>query len=109
MPAKLNITDKRMLLLPGMLIKARIIMYPKDFYEALSINKQDYYGLKRRDPAARHFSVDHILLVCKIYGIDGNWILGLQNENPFRFQLTAQSKPDTKGPLFLGKKKATAR
>lgn len=82
--SKLNIVDKRMAMLPEILKKAGKIDYTKDFIETLGMSKQNYYAIARE--GVQHFTVTQILIVCKAYSVDGNWLLGLHNESPFQLK-----------------------
>ena len=74
---KLRITDKRMLMLPGLLKDHGLIDFKKDFYEILGMQRQNINSIKN---GTQHFTVRHIEIACNKFGIDPNWIFGFSSE-----------------------------
>lgn len=81
MAKKLTITDKRILQLPEILKSNKSIEYTKDFIAQIGMSKQNYYSIERE--ANQHFTLAQVEIICKAYGVDGNWLLGLQNDHVF--------------------------
>ena len=77
MSNELDITDARMLELPDLLKKAGKIKYKQEFYDAIEIAKQSIWNIKN---GPQHFTAMHIARACAAYGINGNWIVGVEKE-----------------------------
>jgi len=71
----LHITDERMLKLPEILKWDRRIRYVKEFCDRIEVPKQ----LPRQVKIGKqHFTAAHIARACKEFGINANFIMGIE-------------------------------
>lgn len=75
---KSNIIDQRMLELPGMLKSMGLIELKKDFFAIIKMPKQNYYAIRRKEKTAQHFTASQILIVCKKFNVNANWVMGME-------------------------------
>lgn len=73
-------TDEKILRLIDLLIFQKKINYMRDFCNEIGLLEQTVSKIKK---GYCHFTVQHIQNICKIYKVNSNWILGIE-ENPFR-------------------------
>src|SRR5690606_17165509 len=96
---KLHITDARMLELIEILKQSGTIKFRQEFCDALDIHKQLIRQIKIKK---QHFTAAHISLVCKIYNVNANWIMGIE-DNIFRNTKLRQRVSRIKIPLKSGR------
>jgi hypothetical protein len=49
----------------------------KEFYEGIGFERRNVYNVRQQ---TQHFKSEHILEACQVYGINANWIFGLDNK-----------------------------
>jgi hypothetical protein len=74
---KLDITDRKMLELIDHLKTTGEIRYRQEFCDAIDLPKQNIYNIKK---GKQHFTAAHIFRACKIYYVNANWIMGLEDQ-----------------------------
>lgn len=84
-----------MLQLPDILKTMGRIELKNDFFEIIKMPKQNYYAMRRKEDTAQHFTAAQILIVCKKFNINANWIIGL-DKNMFNPAQTINSNKATK-------------
>lgn len=72
---KLNIPDERMLQLPDILKARGKIRFRQEFCDDIEIPKQNIRNIRL---GRQYFTVRHIQNACKKYGINANWVMGIQ-------------------------------
>ena len=72
---KLNITDERMLLAPEKLKAMGIIRFRQEFTDRIDLAKQN---VRRIRLGKQHFTGAQIAAACREFGINANWITGLE-------------------------------
>lgn len=72
---KLHITDARMILAPAKLKADGRIRFRQQFLDAAGLLKGNFRNVKT---GAQHFTAAHIANVCKEFGINANWIMGIE-------------------------------
>lgn len=88
-PFELNMVDKRMLQLPGILKKAGLIKYNKEFLEVINMKRQNFTNIPKT--GSQHFTVSQVILVCDSFGSYDEmkkklllWVFGLVKKNPLQ-------------------------
>ncbi len=71
--------NERMFELFSELKKRGILKYKRDFANACGLPEQNLYNIKQ---GRNNFTVVHVMNLCKFYGINANWVLGIE-ENIF--------------------------
>lgn len=74
---KIPIYDTRMLLLMRHCIDAGQCINQKDFLEGIGFN---YSNISHLKTGKQGFTIDHMLMACRKYGISMDWICGLKKE-----------------------------
>jgi chorismate mutase len=69
--------DERMIELIERLITAGTIKTRQQFLDAIGMLKQDYRNVTI---GRRSFRIEHITAACKEYGVNANWIHGLEDK-----------------------------
>lgn len=64
--------DKRMFELYEELKSRNILRFKRTFCDACSIPEQNMYNIKK---GINHFTLIHVVNICKFYNIDANWII----------------------------------
>lgn len=62
-------------MLPEILMSINRIRFRQEFCDAVGIARQNFPNLKN---GHQHFTVTHIQKACMAYGVNANWILGIQ-------------------------------
>lgn len=75
MPEPTHISHKRMLQLVDSLIASGEIAKKTEFYTLLGVLKQNVH---RFETGEQRFSLLHLSKVCKKFGCNANWVLGLE-------------------------------
>lgn len=70
-------TDTKMLELLQTLKDKGTIRFNTDFYEAIGLKKQNLTRIKN---GAAHFTPEHIRAACKEFGVNANWIFGVEDK-----------------------------
>lgn len=79
---ELTITDKKMLQLRDVLKRDDKIRFYQEFYDAAEIPKQSIRNIKL---GKQHFTAVHITNICVEFGVNANWIHGIDKKNIYRF------------------------
>ena len=76
-------SDIKILELIQILKSLGIIDYDYEFCESIDIQKQNLAPIKK---GLTHFTAKHIENICKVYGVNANWIFGTSNNifNPIK-------------------------
>lgn len=74
-------TDRKMLMLPDLLKSVGLIALKQELYDVLGVGKQHFGNVKNAENYGReyHFTAEHIRIVCKVYGVNANWIADLED------------------------------
>mgnify|MGYP000336039889 CR=1 FL=1 len=70
-------TIKKMLELIEILKTKKVIRYNKDFCEAINLLPQNLIRIKNGEA---HFAPEHIRAACKEFGVNANWIFGVEDK-----------------------------
>ena len=75
-------TDRKMLMLPDILMDAGLITLKQELYDVLGVNRQHFNNVKNAEKYGReyHFTAEHIRIVCKVYGVNANWINDIEDD-----------------------------
>lgn len=75
-------TDRKMLMLPDILMDAGLITLKQELYDVLGVNRQHFNNVKNAEKYGReyHFTAEHIRIVCKVYGVNANWINDVEDD-----------------------------
>ena len=75
-------TDRKMLMLPDILMDAGLITLKQELYNGLGVNRQYFNNVKNAEKYGReyHFTAEHIRIVCKVYGVNANWINDIEDD-----------------------------
>lgn len=85
--------DNRMFELYEELKSRNILRFKRTFCDACGIPEQNMYNIKK---GINHFTLIHVVNVCKYYGINANWIIDLNETDLFRKPLTNRKQKETK-------------
>ena len=55
-----------------------IITYQQEFCDALDLPKQNIYKIRI---GLQHFTAEHIRAACEAFGINANWIMGVEKRS----------------------------
>lgn len=72
-------SDQKMLELIEVLKAKETIRFGKDFCDAIGLLKQNLVRIKKGEA---HFTPEHIRAACKEFGMNANWLFGVNN-SPF--------------------------
>ena len=74
--------DRKMLMLPDILMDAGLITLKQELYDVLGVNRQHFNNVKNAEKYGReyHFTAEHIRIVCKVYGVNANWINDVEDD-----------------------------
>ncbi|MCZ2084788.1 MAG: hypothetical protein LC112_11000 [Flavobacteriales bacterium] len=80
-------SDLQILKLIDILKDLEVIRFDTNFCDEINISKQHLQNIKSqlKNPERKqnyHFTAEQIELICKIYGVDANWIIGV-TDKPF--------------------------
>jgi hypothetical protein len=70
---------------PAILKSLGLIELKKDFFAIIKMPKQNYYAIRRKEKTAQHFTAAQILIACKKFNVNANWIMGIE-KNMFNNQ-----------------------
>lgn len=75
-------TDRKMLMLPDILMDAGLITLKQELYDVLGVNRQHFNNVKNAEKYGReyHFTAEHIRIVCNVYGVNANWINDIEDD-----------------------------
>lgn len=73
----MNTSDKNILHLIDFLIYKKIVLSIRDFCKEINLFEQTISKIKK---GIAHFTVQHIETICKVYNVNANWIIGIENE-----------------------------
>ena len=75
-------TDRKMLMLPDILMDAGLITLKQELYDVLGVNRQHFNNVKNAEKYGReyHFTAEHIRIVCNVYGVNANWINDVEDD-----------------------------
>lgn len=73
-------TDRKMLLLPDLLKSAGLIKFKEELYEVLDLDRFHFNNVKNQEKYGRayHFTAEHLKIVCKVYGVNANWLVDIE-------------------------------
>lgn len=70
-------TDKNILRLIDLLLFQKQVSSTKDFCQKIGVLEQTVSKIKK---GSNHFTVQQIETICKVYGVNANWIFGIENQ-----------------------------
>lgn len=70
--------DLKVLHIYDLLKSIGIVKYKRSFCYAIDLVEQNFSKIANGD--STHFTTQHIINLCKVYGVDANWFVGTTKE-----------------------------